>query len=66
MLSVSDSKTRLDEDMLIYTSVKELQPKLASLYSGPDQMFLKSTCANCTFLTFDAKDCAGCHKVICK
>ena len=38
---------------------------MQKLYSGPDAMFSRATCANCEYIAVNAKDCQGCHKVVC-
>lgn len=43
-----------------------MQPKLKTLYTGPDPMFANSTlCANCQCTAVEAGDCKKCHKLIC-
>jgi len=38
---------------------------MQKLYTGPDAMFARAKCANCNYIAVNAKDCQGCHKVIC-
>jgi len=38
---------------------------MQKLYTGPDAMFTRATCANCNYIAVDARDCTGCHKVVC-
>lgn len=51
--------------LLIYSTVRQVQPQMQKLYTGPDAMFSRATCANCEYIAINAKDCQGCHKVVC-
>jgi hypothetical protein len=49
------------------SSWAKIQPRLGSLYTGPDPMFVSTAvCQNCNHIAVEAKDCKGCSKLICK
>jgi len=52
--------------LLIFSSMKQVQPKLLTFYTGPDPMFSRNACANCKFISVGAKDCTGCKKIVCE
>ena len=54
------NKSSLDPSvpqLLIYSTVRQVQPQMQKLYSGPDAMFSRATCANCEYIAVNAQDC---------
>ena len=53
------------DDQAKITSLENLQPYLNKMYTGKDQLFTRASCANCSNLAVNPKDCNGCQNIVC-
>ena len=66
MSSKAGAPPPMPHEVEVLSEWKDIQSRLAKLYTGPDPMFATTAiCANCKGVAVNAKDCNGCNKLIC-